>query len=509
MPAILEGGLWSNMKLTLKKIAEYCGGRLFGDGSIEITGFFTDSRKVDPNKMFIPLRGERVDSHRFIPEIAERGCKATFSQVTVDAPVSYILVSDPVAALQMVAEKYRESIRIPVVGITGSVGKTTTKEMISIALESGFKVHKTAGNANSQIGLPQTILGIEPDDGIAVVEMGMSMPGEMGRIAKVAKPTMAVITNIGVSHIEFHGTKEKIMEEKLHIVDYLPPEGILFVNGDDELLKEINGNTGHKLITFGIGAECDCRAEDIKIEGGKTLFTYCRGERRLPAMVPALGDHNVRNALAAFAVSEETGLKIEDVIEAVKKYSAPEMRQQIKVMQRVTIIDDSYNASPDSMTGAIDILCNYPGRHIAVLGDMLELGEYSKKGHIDVGAYAGEKGVDVLIGIGRQSAFIVDGFADPKRAKHFDSNEEALAYLHKILSPFDVVLVKGSRGMHTDLVVKSVEKRLEENPMLSPDDLTYLKKIVGYYRAVTKAKNVLIEALRGKDDHMPDLRTLK
>lgn len=483
------------MKLTLKQIAEYCSGTLFGDGELEIDGFFTDSRKAEPGKMFVPVRGENVDAHRFIPTLPEKGCRATFSQITLDGvDISYVLVDDTIAALQKTAEKFRETLNIPVIGITGSVGKTTTKEMISLVLESGLKLHKTEGNANSQIGLPRTILGIEPDDQAAVVEMGMSLPGEMERIAKVAKPNLAVITNIGVSHIEFHGSKENIMAQKLHIADYLGEHGKLFVNGDDPLLSKLKDTFPH-VITFGVSENCDHRAVNISSSDSSTSFLYQRGAESFQVQLPALGFHNIRNALVALALAQELQLPTETAIEALKGYTAPEMRQQIKNYYRVTIIDDSYNASPDSMIGALDILCQRPGRKIAVLADMLELGSYSEQGHREVGEYARQKGVDILVGIGPLSQYTVDGFGDPDRARHFNTNEEALTFLHEELNANDAILVKGSRGMKTDAIVKSLDERLSKNPILSSDDVVYLRKIVGYYRAIVQAKQILADAI--------------
>lgn len=497
------------MKLTLRQIAEFCSGTLFGDGTIEIDGFFTDSRQAEPGKMFVPVKGENVDAHRFIPTLPEKGCRATFSQVTLDdVDISYILVSDTVAALQKTAEKFRETLRIPLIGITGSVGKTTTKEMVSLVLESSLRVHKTEGNANSQIGLPRTILGIEPTDQAAVVEMGMSLPGEMERIAAVAKPNLAVITNIGVSHIEYHGSKENIMAQKLHIADYLGEHGRLFVNGDDPLLCRLRDSFSNAA-TFGTGEGCDYRAVDVEQKGRMTTFTYLHGEKKVPIEIPAMGLHTVRNALVALAVAEELGISTETAAQALRGYAAPEMRQQVKRYYRVSIIDDSYNASPDSMAGAIDILSECRGRKIAVLADMLELGDYAEQGHREVGEYARRKGVDILIGVGPLSRYIVNGFGDPTRSRHFDTNEEALAFLHEELDANDVVLVKGSRGMKTDAIVKSLDERLSRNPILSPDDIVYIRKIVGYYRAIVEAKHILADAIAPKESTAPFLKEIK
>ena len=246
------------MNLKVSEIAEMCGGRLVGSGENTVTSFYTDSRETTPGKMFVPIRGENTDAHRFIPQVFASGAAATFSEEPLDAPAGDVVyVENTRAALQKVAERYRERFNIPVIGITGSVGKTTTKEMVALAVSAGLKTMKTAGNANSQIGLPMTVLRITPEDEAAVVEMGVSMPGEMARIAKVAKPNIAVMTNIGVSHIEFMKTRENIMKEKFGITDYLPNGSKVFVNGDDDLLSTLKSTPEKQIVRFGLGGEDD------------------------------------------------------------------------------------------------------------------------------------------------------------------------------------------------------------------------------------------------------------
>ena len=448
------------MEFTLKQIADYTEGQLFGDGNIKVKGFFTDSRQAEKDMMFLPIVGENVDAHRFIHTLPEKGCIATFSQVPLGencAGISYILVENTVLALQKLAAGFGQTLSIPIIGITGSVGKTTTKEMIALALEANIKIHKTIGNANSQIGLPRTFLGIEPDDKAAVLEMGMSMPGEMGRLAKAAKPNIAVITNIGVSHIEFHGTKENIMKEKFHIADYLGSEGTLFVNGDDELLSKLTSDN-YKLCTFGTGENCSYRGVDIKEENGETSFTCVFGDKKFPVTIPTLGIHNVRNALVAIAICHTLGFDINKAAAALGTYKAPDMRQQIKKYGSVTVIDDSYNASPDSVKASLDILSSFKGRKIAVLADMLELGDYSPIGHREVGAYAKEKGVDILFALGKESLATYEGFGDSEHSRHFDSIEEINSIIGDFVKNGDTLLIKGSRGMHTDLIVKKLDE---------------------------------------------------
>ncbi len=449
------------MRVKLSEIAAACGGSLRGAGQDPVvTSFATDSRDCKAGVMFVPIRGERTDGHDYIGAAFANGAAASFTDRELpgeDRPL--VLVSDCRAALQKTAAWYRSQFSIPVVGITGSVGKTTAKEMAAQALTAKFAVHKTAGNQNSQVGVPVTVCGLRKDHTAAVVEMGVSMPGEMARIAAVVKPTCAVMTNIGVSHIEYMKSRENIMAEKSHIADYLPADGALFVNGDDDLLPTLKGTCGHKVITFGLKPSCDWRASSLR-EADKGTFFTCEGPggERTEVFVPAAGEHNVRNALASMAVARYLGVPAEDAARAIGAYKAPAMRQQILEAGGVTVIDDSYNASPDSMRSALDVLSSRKasGKKAAVLADMLELGDFSKEGHLQVGRYAREKGVDLLVAVGPLARDIAEGYG--QGALWFGSNAEAIAFLRGTLAPGDAVLVKGSRGMKTDEIVAALKE---------------------------------------------------
>ena len=449
------------MKLTVAEIAAFCGGRLEGDGSALVTSFFTDSRKTEPGMMFVPIRGENTDAHRFIPQVFASGAAATFSEEPLENPAGPVVyVENSRAALQKVAERYRDQFTIPVIGITGSVGKTTTKEMVALAVSAGLRTMKTAGNANSQIGLPMTVLRIEPEDEAAVVEMGVSMPGEMARIARVAKPTLAVMTNIGVSHIEFMKTRENILAEKFKIADYLPAGSTVFVNGDDDLLSTLESTPEKKIVRFGLGEACDWRAVELDADVYGTRFVCEHKGKRTPMYVPAAGEHNVRNALAALAVAETVGVEEADAVRAIAQYEPPAMRQQIFEANGVTLIDDTYNASPDSMRASLKILADMrcTGKKYAVLADMLELGDYAVRGHFETGAFAAANGVDFVIGVGPLSKHIVEGFGDAQNSAWFAANAEAAAFLKAHVQPGDAVLCKGSRGMHTDEIIRALSK---------------------------------------------------
>ncbi len=443
---------------TLKEIAEYTGGTLFGDGDVAVSAFCTDSREAGPGKMFVPIRGERTDAHRFIPNVFAAGAAATFSEFPIpDAAGPVVVVPEPKKALQDVAARYRDRFSIPFVGITGSVGKTTTKEMVALALSAGKRVLKTAGNANSQIGLPLTVLRVDETHEAAVLELGMSMPGEMARIAAVARPTLAIMTNIGVSHIEYLKTRENILAEKLHIADYLPENGLLLVNGDDDLLSTLESGR-RRVVRFGLSPYCDWRAEDLSGDACGTRFLCVHPGGRLAVDVPAPGEHMVRNALAALAAADALGVDLADAADAISRYEPPEMRQRVFESDGVTVIDDTYNASPDSARAALSILgsLKVTGKKYAVLADMLELGAFAERGHFETGKAARALGADALFGVGPLSKHTVEGFGAGGR--WFPTNEEAADCLLEVLRAGDAVLVKGSRGMHTEEIVQRISE---------------------------------------------------
>ena len=450
------------MKLTAQQIAQACGGRLLcGDPQTEITSFSTDSRSIQPGCLFVPIKGERTDAHIYIEATLAAGAAGTFTQYD-NAPQGdshpWILVEDTREALQKTAAWYRSHFHIPVVGITGSVGKTTTKEMVALAFSAGYHTMRTQGNQNSQIGLPLTLFQLEPEHEAAVIEMGMSEFGEMSRLSAMAHPTMAIMTNIGLSHIGQLKTQENILHEKLHITDGFGPENLLLINGDDPFLASVQGKTPFPVVTYGLGEGCAYRAEQVHAGESGTSFVLVHEQLRLPVFLPAFGIHMVYNALAAIAAAEWAGIQPQDAAKALEGYRPLAMRQQRYEANGVTVIDDTYNASPDSMIGGIDVLyaIKAEGRRIAVLADMLELGEASAEAHRKVGRHCGEKGVDLLLTIGSEAAQIAAGAKEASAeivCREFMDNPSALAFLKETVRPGDVVLVKGSRGMHTDEIV--------------------------------------------------------
>ncbi len=483
--------------VNVEQLVSAVGGKLLtGDANQLIKNVTIDSREQAESALFVPIIGEKTDGHKYVAGALNNGAKIMFMQkesvykdeilnLAREAGASVVAVEDTVAALQQFAAWYRLLFAVPVVGITGSVGKTTTKEMISAALETEKKVLKTIGNKNSQIGLPLMMFYMDDTYDIAIIEMGMSEVGEMKNLAFVAKPECAVMTNIGVAHIAQLGSQENIRKEKLNIVNQFDDNSVLFVNGNDTLLHktatEITQKSvtidcdeasfqvlqNIKAVTYGIGEEFDVAAKDLVTGGsgiGFTAVVHENGaEKQIPVQLKVYGNHNVMNALAAIAVAMRYGISPERAAEGLAQYEPIAMRGQIKEHQGITWIDDTYNASPDSMKSGAQVLLSLDGkRHIAVLADVLELGEASETLHREVGAYLAalrENGrkTDILVTVGSQAAFIAEEAkkCGMEQVYSFSSNAEAIAQIQELLKEDDVVLVKGSRGMHTEEIVKA------------------------------------------------------
>lgn len=452
------------MKMTAEEIARACGGKIiYGAPNAEITSVAADSRQAKPGTLFVPIVGEKTDAHAYIGKAFAAGAAASLTQEHKQAQGGgvWIAVDDTRDALQKVAAAWRAGFAGPVVGITGSVGKTTTKEMTALAVSAGLKVMKTEGNQNSQIGLPITMFRLSPEYEAAVVEMGMSEFGEMGRIANVAAPDYAVMTNIGFSHIGNLKTQENILKEKLHITDRFHKGSVLFLNGDDPMLAALRGKLPFQAVYYGTQPWCDFRAESIQARAESSTFRYIApngetGEIRLP--VP--GMHCISDALAGLAVAAQLGVPLGKAAKALEGYQTLAMRMQIHQVNGVTVIDDSYNSSPDAAKSSIGVLCGFKtGKKVAVLADMLELGDFSRKAHFEVGEFAAKAGVGVLVTVGEEAKAIAEGAlsADPHLECHVCAgNAQALESLKGILSAGDAVLVKGSRGMKTDEIVKKL-----------------------------------------------------
>ncbi len=449
--------------ITVRDIIAATGGKLLcGDATTVIEDVCIDSRKIKAGDLFIPIAGNNVDAHRFIEGAMEIGA-ATLTEKHSGVVVSekpYIQVMDTTKALQDIGSYIRAQRKIPIVGVTGSVGKTTTREMISCALSCSMNTYQTEGNFNSQVGVPICVSRIKEDTEVAVLEMGMSEEGEMKTLSHIVRPSIAVVTNIGVAHIEQLKTKENIRREKLSIVDGMRADGILFLNGDDPMLEAVKGKTGMHTLYYGTSDWCDYRAENIRIENVRLVYDYVHGDVRIPVAVNALGKHNVLNSLAGMAVADYLGL---DIYKSAKSFeSFVGLRQKIiNIPGKFVIIDDTYNASPDSMKASLDVLSDIEvsGKKFAVLGDMFELGENSKQFHYDVGVYAAEKGIFELATVGELSVHIANGVNSQNsktKCYSFKDNGEASLFLLSAMNPGDVVLIKGSHGMHMEEIVQTI-----------------------------------------------------
>ena len=334
--------------------------------------------------------------------------------------------------------------------------------MIAEALSAGFKVYKTPGNSNSQVGVPITIAEIPQSAEIGVIELGMSEPGEMERIARVARVDCAVMTNIGIAHIEQLGSQERILEEKLHIQEGMPSEGILFLNGDDSLLASVVPKGGRKKVLYGLGRDCDYRAEDLHLEEGYPVFTAVHGDCRVRVRLQVMGSHMVSNAMAALAVADTYGLSMEKAALALGQFKGYKGRQQIFEWGGVTVIDDSYNASPVSMKAGLEVLDSVKGeRKIAVLADMKELGPDTERFHAEIGAYIGEHTLDMVLLLGELAACIGSGMDEARAATphiEIDSLAQAEKWLDENIREGDCILFKGSNSMKLSEAVKHLKE---------------------------------------------------
>ena len=436
------------------------GGRLLGGSpDREINHLSIDSRTMKGQDLFIPLVGEKNDAHRFIGQAVSNGAVAALTSEHNELPEGMscplIRVADTKKALQDIGRFLRSRLTLPLVGITGSVGKTTTREMTAAALSAGYRVFKTPANYNSQVGVPITISEIGKDDEIGVLELGMSEPGEMAVISDIARVDAALITNVGVTHIENLGSRENILREKLNIQNGLKKGGVLFLNGDNDLLKNVKAREGFETVTYGLGEENDYHAVNIEIRDGKPFFTMVHGQKKVPVSLQVMGEHNILNALAALAVADYFHVSLEKAAEKLHEFGGFKNRQQVYETAGITIIDDTYNASPDSMRAGIKVLSSLrnKGRRVAVLADMKELGEQELLFHREIGGFLSKEPVEELVTFGELAGEIGRGAAEARKEglkiTSFGQEERAsmTRYLEQNLKPGDAVLFKGSNSM--------------------------------------------------------------
>lgn len=489
------------MRLGMAETAEAAGGRLIYEGSAtEVTNICLDSRKLGSGDLFVPVIGERTDAHRFLAVAAESGAACALTsrhgsseELMADeelwhalhssgAVMSVIYVEDTVRGLQSLGAWYRRHrVHMPVVAVTGSVGKTTTREMTACALSPGRRVFATKGNLNSQVGVPMTVTSMEDED-VAVLELGVSMPGEMEKIARVAAPDTVIMTNIGISHIEYLGSRENILREKLRIVTGSDHPVRLIVNGDNDLLSGldmgrleefgISRAQVSEIIACGSSEGCDVRMEGLKLEGGLPSFIaafYRRHEdgslearpwlrQQLSLSVP--GEHLAMDALLALAAAVSLGTDPEAAARSLEGFSSLKGRGAIREKDGMTIIDDSYNAAPDSMKAALRVLMERPaeGRHIAVLADMKELGDGSRELHREIGRFMAsmDRRPDMVLLLGPEAALMAQELGELSEVRLFEDTEGLEKAIADIQRKGDVILFKGSNSMGLSRVVDAL-----------------------------------------------------
>lgn len=446
--------------ITLRQAARWCGGTVeekYAD--VEFLGANNDTRVLQPGQLFIVLQGAR-DGHDFIPAAMEKGAAAVLcSRKVGDYPAIY--VDDPRTALGDIAREELRRIGAKVVGVTGSVGKSTTKEMIATVLESTYRVSKTPANHNNDIGMPMAILDMPLDTDVAVLEMGMNHFREIAYLSGIAHPDVAVIINIGTTHIEFLGSQEGIRKAKLEIVEGMDPRGMLLLNGDDTLLRYLDQAPQQRITYFGQSDICAVRGYDVKQDGEILRFRVEAGKLSLPVEMLLEGEHFVNDALAAVAVALKLAVPSGRIGESLARFRNISGRQEIFQAGGYTIIKDCYNAGPESMAAALGVLGNRPGRHIAVLGDMLELGDCAHAEHYKVGRIAAEK-ADLVFAYGPYARRVIDGTITggmpESQGRAYLDQEELVAALKRAAKPGDVILFKASHGMHMEQVLEAFLK---------------------------------------------------
>ncbi|MDO4744326.1 MAG: UDP-N-acetylmuramoyl-tripeptide--D-alanyl-D-alanine ligase [Clostridia bacterium] len=454
--------------MTLKQLADAVCGDLVGcDESMQVSDVVTDSRKITEASVFVALRGEKFDGHNFVNQVYGMGaiCCVVDKEFENTEGFATIVVEDTYAALRDIAAYYRSRFSAPSVAITGSVGKTSTKDMVAEFLSKHYKTIKKEWNFNNEICLHLTVFRMSSEDEIAVFEMGMSAFGEISRLSKIAAPETAIITNIGYSHIESLGSQENILKAKLEVLDGMTPGGTVILNGDDEFLREVVGTLPFETLSYGIeNTGCDIVAFNVKKSPEGTEFEVKVDGRDYKVVVNVPGIHHVYNALAAILTGIVYNIPMNEIISGVAEFKPSGMRQNVVAIENMVLIKDCYNASPTSMKSGLEVLSvtlpnsrEIPYRRVAVLGDMLELGEYAKEAHRAIGELCGDYDLGCLIAVGPNAKFVAEGAIEKgfnsSELYVFYDNNTAKAHIMEILKPNDVVLFKGSRGMRLEEIV--------------------------------------------------------
>ncbi len=427
-----------------------------GNKDDEINFFSQDSRQMTNGGMYIPLKGERFDGHNFIESAFQTGAQAIISEKDVNYEDKIVIkVKDTHQALKDMASYLRNHRPVKVVGVTGSVGKTSTRDMVYSVVKQKYKTLKTEGNYNNEIGLPLTILRYH-DEEVLVLEMGMNHLQEMSRLSMIARPDIACITNVGTAHIGELGSRENILKAKLEIINGMKEGSTLIINQDNDMLQTVE--LPHlNVVRVGKDKEASIQASHIVLEETKSSFEVEYQGKKEIIEVPVQGEHNISNALIAIAVGIELNISLEDIKKGIQEFKLTKNRMDILEKNHKTVIDGTYNASVDSMKSSIDVLANYKKRKVAILADMLELGDYSQQLHEEVGSYVASKGIDILVCVGKEAKYTYQKARESmKDVYYFESNQEVIARLDELLKEDDVILVKGSHSMNLKEVVEKI-----------------------------------------------------
>ncbi len=455
------------MRLSLQDVLDATGGHLLGGrrspSEVIVTGVSTDTRTLRPGELFVALRGPHADGHAFLADALRRGapaalCVQAVGNLSTEAPL--VQVVDPLQALGALAAYYRRRLPVTVVGITGSVGKTTTTKMTAAVLSTKFRVAQTREEWNAEVGVPLTLLGLTGEEQVAVIEMAMRGLGQIAELVAIAAPTIGVVTTVGETHLELLGTRENIARAKGELIAGLPPNGTAVLNGDDPAVAGMASLHQGRVVTYALDTSAEVTAERVRTTRAGTHFRLLVGARGADVTLATWGRHNVRNALAAAAVGVVMGMAPELIADGLRRFKPPAQRLDPVSLGDVLVLNDTYNASPASMRAAFDVLADLvPSQHrVAVLGGMMELGPQSEALHVEVGRVLAGSGVRVLITVGDEARPIAAGAVAAGLARsaihHARTHEDATTLLRSELRPDDVVLVKGSRAMEMERIVE-------------------------------------------------------
>jgi UDP-N-acetylmuramoyl-tripeptide--D-alanyl-D-alanine ligase len=456
------------MKLTLGRISEFIPATGdFPTGDLT-EGYSIDSRTIVPGQLFFAVKGERLDGHDYVEQALERGAVAAVvgkhELTRYSKPEKLLAVDDTLLALQRLASAVRKLWGKPLIGVTGSAGKTTTKDAIAHVLSSQFRTLKSEGNFNNHFGLPLMLLKLEPEYDLAVIEMGMSHAGEIRALAKIARPEIGVVTNIAPVHLEFFDSLAGIARAKYELIESLPSNGAAILNADDEYVSQFGRDFKGKVVMYGTRAAADVRAENIQSKGSEgSEFDVVVGGVRERARLPLVGEHNILNALAAVAVALERGIKPSEAVGALSTLTPSEKRGQVLQLGNITVINDCYNSNPKALQAMVDALAAMPAkRRIVVAGEMLELGPMGEEMHREAGRHIAGRKIDLLLGVRGLAETTVEGAKQAGMGAAFVSTpEEAGEWLARETRDGDVVLLKASRGVKLEKALESWKSKCD------------------------------------------------